>query len=328
VRPRSPRTEEWAQPETPLRVCTCSECTCNMYANAACTPTVTMYVPYLNTAAVFRDSFAGRYFCSPILRQPAINKMLLALAHQLQAEEDDEQPLPFHNHLIKRFRMRRICQITRRALMDPFSLPFLKLYHSQCTQSFITYTGFDYKLFESLLLLFTPYFEQFTPYSDSGRIVRVRRGKGCKRMISPIICLRLVLAWTWTRGNLFSLQLDFRLLHSCLCFWLCFGMRIIINVLQDHPLAHVRKLSREEVAAYQKATVAKYPSHSEVWGTLDGLNLNIQSTKDDKIQSIFYNGWTHGHYVSSVFVFGMDGVIKICGLNAPGTMHDSTLADL
>jgi hypothetical protein len=73
--------------------------------------------------------------------------------------------------------------------------------------------------------------------------------------------------------------------------------------------------------------MAKYHSLPEVWGTVDGLTLKIQSTKDDKVQSIFYNGWTHGHYVSSVFVFGMDGVIKICGLNAPGTMHDSTLAD-
>ncbi len=74
--------------------------------------------------------------------------------------------------------------------MDPFSLLFLKLYHSQCTQSFITYTGFDYELFESLLLLFTPYFEQFTPYSDSGRIIRVRRGKGCKRISSAS-------GWVW-----------------------------------------------------------------------------------------------------------------------------------
>ncbi len=35
----------------------------------------------------------------------------------------------------------------------------------------------------------------------------------------------------------------------------------------------------------------------------------------------------HDHYVSSMFIFGMDGLIKICGLNAPGTMHDSSIAD-
>ena len=92
--------------------------------------------------------------------------MLLALAHQLQIEDDDLQPLPFRHRLKKRFLIRRIRRITRRALMDPFSSAFLKLYNSQCTQSLISYTGFDYESFNSLLLLFTPYFEEFTPYSD------------------------------------------------------------------------------------------------------------------------------------------------------------------
>jgi hypothetical protein len=253
--------------------------------------------------------------------------MLLALAHQFQVEADDKQPLPFRHRLKKHFMMRRIRRITRRALVDPSLSPFLKLYNSQCTQSMIMYTGFDYDSFNSLLLLFTPYFEEFTPYSINGGIVRMRRGKGRKRMISPIVCLGLVLAWTRTRGNVFSLQLDFGLSHSCLNLWLRFGMRIVINILRDHPLEHVRMPLQEEVLAFQQATMAKYPSLPEVWGTLDGLNLNIQSTKDDKVQFIFYNGWTHGHYVSNTFIFGMDGTIRICGLNAPGTMGDSTLAD-
>jgi hypothetical protein len=103
-------------------------------------------------------------------------------------------------------------------------------------------------------------------------------------------------------------------------------MQIVVNVLHEHPLARVKMPLQEEVAAFQQATMAKYPSLPKVWGTLDGINLNLQSTKDDKVQSIFYNGWTHGHYVSNVFVFRMDGMIWICGLNAPRTMHDSTLA--
>jgi len=82
-----------------------------------------------------------------------------------------------------------------------------------------------------------------------------------------------------------------------------------------------------EVASFQQATSAKYPLLHEVWGTCDGLKLDFESTDSDRIQSMYYNGWTHGHYVSSVLVFGFDGVIKICGLNAPGNMHDSLLAD-
>jgi hypothetical protein len=120
--------------------------------------------------------------------------MLLTLAHQLQDESNDEQPGPFYHQLKKCFRMRRICPITRWVLMDPFLLPFLKLYNSQCNQSMITCTGFNYKSFNLLLLLFTPYFKEFTPYSVNGGIVRVRREKGRKTMISPRICLGLALA--------------------------------------------------------------------------------------------------------------------------------------
>jgi hypothetical protein len=92
--------------------------------------------------------------------------------------------------------MRCIRRVTRLALMYPFSLAFLKLYNSQCTQSMIMYTRFDFEFFSLLLLLFTPYFKEFTLYSDEGGIIRMRWGKGYKRMISPLICLGLVLAWT------------------------------------------------------------------------------------------------------------------------------------
>jgi hypothetical protein len=71
----------------------------------------------------------------------------------------------------------------------------------------------------------------------------------------------------------------------------------------------------------------KYPSLPDVWGTCDGAKLNFQSTGDVRIQRMYYNEWTPGHYMSNIFVFAMDGMIRICGLNAPGTMHDSSVSD-
>ena len=44
-------------------------------------------------------------------------------------------------------------------------------------------------------------------------------------------------------------------------------------------------------------------------------------------QNKFYNGWHHSHNVNCVFVFSPDGKIRMCLLNAPGTFHDSTMAD-
>ncbi|KAE9159250.1 hypothetical protein PF004_g31610 [Phytophthora fragariae] len=61
--------------------------------------------------------------------------------------------------------------------------------------------------------------------------------------------------------------------------------------------------------------------------TTDGLKLNLQQAHDPVLQNAFYNGWTHGHYVSNVLVFTPYGVITACALNAPGAMHDSLIAE-
>jgi GT2 family glycosyltransferase len=46
------------------------------------------------------------------------------------------------------------------------------------------------------------------------------------------------------------------------------------------------------------------------------------------MQNIFFNGWTHGHYVSNPFLFSPDGKVRACYINAPGTFHDSTIANM
>lgn len=41
---------------------------------------------------------------------------------------------------------------------------------------------------------------------------------------------------------------------------------------------------------------------------------------------MFYNGWTHDHYVSSVLVFCPDQTIPICCYNVSGSIHNSCIA--
>lgn len=43
---------------------------------------------------------------------------------------------------------------------------------------------------------------------------------------------------------------------------------------------------------------------------MDGLKLYLQKAGDYDTQNNFYNGWTHNHYVSAVFVF-----VQICILD-------------
>ena len=150
-------------------------------------------------------------------------------------------------------------------------------------------------------------------------------------MITPTIALGLVLAWTRTRGSSMVLQMIFGMTATLLSIWVRFGRRILVKVLKDHPEARVEMPNAAEIESFQKAINDKYPSLTNVWGSMDGLKLYLQQAgrKDGRgdVQNYFYNGWTHDHYVSNLFLFSPDGKIRKYFLNAPGCWHDSTLAN-
>jgi hypothetical protein len=70
----------------------------------------------------------------------------------------------------------------------------------------------------------------------------------------------------------------------------------------------------------------KYPALYNCWGAMDGLKLRVEKAGDYQIQNLFFNCWQHDHYISNLFLFSPDGKIRACYINAPGTMHDSTMA--
>ena len=84
--------------------------------------------------------------------------------------------------------------------------------------------------------------------------------------------------------------------------------------------------SKEKIKFYQEAIAARHSSLTNVYCFADGLKLPFQSCDDLNEQSMYYNGWTHGHYVTNLFVFGADGRIIEAVMNVPGSVHDSTLA--
>ena len=60
---------------------------------------------------------------------------------------------------------------------------------------------------------------------------------------------------------------------------------------------------------------------------MDGLKLYIERSPNDIVQECFYNGWKADHYVTNVFVFCPDGTIPNAFFNAPGSIHDSQVAE-
>jgi hypothetical protein len=137
------------------------------------------------------------------------------------------------------------------------------------------------------------------------------QNRGRPWMIWPEDGLELVLAWTRTRGLLMVLQLNFGMTYTNLDDYLLFAKRIIIMVLQDHPMAKVQILSSEKIEEFKDMVHRQHPYLSDIWCTMDGLKLMFEHSGDALIQEPFYNGWVHDHYLTSVMCFCPDGTISI-----------------
>jgi hypothetical protein len=117
-------------------------------------------------------------------------------------------------------RLRDWC-IPRCASLDTHQSSFQWLYHSWNDQAFITFTGLEYSSFQYLLDKFTPLYNHYSPYSDSGRIAVLSERqvkKGRPHSLGPADCLGLVLGYTRTKGSLFALQMVFGASHSGCCY--------------------------------------------------------------------------------------------------------------
>ena len=259
--------------------------------------------------------------------------LLIAALHQNAKKSSFRQALTVAESRL------RSGKIRRGALLPPSESAFMHLFNSGQDDALITLCGFDHESFAMLLNLFEPYFDQYTPHmlnkdssSSAGYFKRVKKGKSGKRQGRPriftaVMVLGLVLAWTRTRGSYKVLQIIFGFTSTPLSLWLRFGRRVLVQVLQKHPLARVEMPNEEQLQDFTEAISGKYPSLSNVWGAMDGLKLLLEVAGDNNTQNNFYNGWTHDHYVSNLFLFSPDGKIRKMFLNAPGCWHDSTLGN-
>jgi hypothetical protein len=198
-------------------------------------------------------------------------------------------------------------------------------------QALLNATGLSFASFNELLLAFAPYYYGYTFDETTGQIRRLKRNNGRIRELPAEGALGLVLVWFRTRGSVArGLQHFFGLTGTRIYNWLRFSRRVLLYALQEQvPASAIKKPTPEEVDIYASAISTLYPvlQNEKIWGAADGIKLSIQGSSDYLKQNRNFNGWYHGHYINSVFVFAADGKIRICSLNSPGTWHDSTIAD-
>ena len=66
----------------------------------------------------------------------------------------------------------------------------------------------------------------------------------------------------------------------------------------------------------------KYKAIDNVWGTMDGLHIDLEVCSNHPKQSMFYNNWKYCHYVTNLFLFTPNGKIATCFFNCPQIIHD------
>ena len=151
---------------------------------------------------------------------------------------------------------------------------------------------------------------------------------GRNRDMTAVGCLGLVLTWYRTRGSCArSLALHFGQTSTPMYKWLDFAQKVLLYCLINDHDAKIAHSTNEQVHFFQSLIAEKYPNVSEAWAAVDGLKLEFERPGKDMVQNTFFNGWTHGHYINSVFVFSPDGKIRMCLINAPGMFHDSAMSD-
>src|ERR1700683_3293523 len=119
--------------------------------------------------------------------------------------------------------------------------------------------------------------------------------------------LGLVLHFLSSTMTEISLQQIFALVLRTCSEYINYGLEILLKSLLNIEEAGIHWPEGEEFEELTNLVLAHHPLLSGAFGTMDGLNLAIQVSKDKEIENVTFNGWLHSHFVSCVLAFASHG---------------------
>jgi hypothetical protein len=84
-------------------------------------------------------------------------------------------------------------------------------------------------------------------------------------------------------------------------------LEILLKSLLNISEAGICWPKGEQFEELTNLVLARHPLLSGAFGTMDGLNLAVQVSKDQEIENATFNGWLHSHFVSCVLAFASHG---------------------
>ncbi|TDL17816.1 hypothetical protein BD410DRAFT_843265 [Rickenella mellea] len=227
-----------------------------------------------------------------------------------------------------RFRQPRRLYLCRPQLLhDPMvGTPWQILFQSRSDRAYITTMGFNVDGFQRLLNagFAWRWYSRPIPRGDvhMGGAPRPR-----KRSLDAEGALGLVLHYLNSTAREIELQQIFALIPSTVSRYISFALEILLETLKGMPETCIRwPEGTGEFEELRDLIIERHPLLLGAFATIDGLNLPVQTSADLDIENATYNGWLSEHFVSSVLVFSPKGTIIAARLNAPGSWHDSRIA--
>ena len=193
-------------------------------------------------------------------------------------------------------------------------------------RAFITTMGFDVSTFKYILEsgFMNRWVNSTIPREDT---CDAGVARPARRSLDAYGALALILHYLNSTMREVSLQEIFGLIPTTVSRYINFAMKILLETLQkDIKEASIQWPLVEEFEELNDIILSRHDLLIGAFGTVDGLNLPVQTAEDVEIENATYNGWLHSHFVSSVLVFSPKGTIIAAALNAPGSWHDSRVA--
>ncbi|KXN89021.1 hypothetical protein AN958_06372 [Leucoagaricus sp. SymC.cos] len=211
-------------------------------------------------------------------------------------------------------------------LPDPQgATPWQILYGGRNDRAFITTMGLDTITFQDILN--KGFEELWNSYAITrADIASDATPRAYRRSLDAPGALGLILHWLSSTMHDVSLCEIFALTPVTVSQYIIFSLQILLNTLHRMEAACIRWPIGDEFQELNGLIIDRHPLLTGAFGSMDGLNLPVQTSSDENIENATYNGWLHSHCVSSIFVFAADGAIIACNLNVPGSWHDSRVA--
>jgi hypothetical protein len=198
--------------------------------------------------------------------------------------------------------------LTRSDLPDPHTdTPWQALYHSQSDRGFITTMGFDVVTFHDILHHGFERLWNETPIPRRDVLSSSVPQVNC-RSLDACGALGLILHYLNSTMLEVSLAQVFALVPSTVSRYVTFTLGILLFTLRRMKGAQIHWPVDDKFQEYNNLVLARHPLLVGAFGTMDGLNLPVQTSQDQEIENATFNGWLQDHFVSSVFAFGAEGM--------------------